>query len=708
MKIVNFRVNEYICELLYQGSKHSIVAHFLGISTILFIFKPLISPLAFFSLAFIFLIAIIARSMSLWFYFKRVKSTQNIKFWYLIYLFGLLSSSLVWAIMIALLFPKQPPSYQLLIIIIAMGFIAGAIMTMSADKLMVLVFTQPVVVSIIMQLYYSNDSIYQITAGLLVFLNMPIITSVLTSSEESFRLYQSALLDRQMNAEKTDFLAKMSHELRTPMNAVIGIGYLLEKTDLSTSQHAYLLKLQQASNSLLGIINSILDFSRIEAGQMALENIPFDLRDVMKTVSTHIETQVKQKSLHFDVKIDENITHYLIGDPLRLTQVLTNLTANAVKFTQQGHVKIHVSQKEQDKNATQLLFKVIDTGIGIQEDDKKKLFVSFSQVNSSDSREYGGTGLGLSICKNLLRLMNSDINVDSVFGTGSTFFFSIDFKKASKACIEAYLSSQEDLSSALDLIPELQGKQVLLVDDDHLNKMVAAEIFNSFGLNVSVANDANAAFLLLNEGLVDVIFMDINMPKMTGYEALAVIRDHPDWYDIPVIALTANASNIERKKALDHGMDDFLTKPINPSQLRQALLKWIPHEEMSIQTEVEVNLLEVIEETLDSETEIEEKLKSMQVMLGHEFSKKLFKSVDTVIIQERPVLIHLLQQQKMTEAYDIAHRLKGSLSLYNSRTLDRLLFEIEEKQIKTPQIDSICLDLQTEFNFIQSAIKPYL
>ncbi len=708
MKIVKFRVNEYICELLYQGSKHSTVAHFLGISTILFIFKPLISPLVLFFIVFFFLIAIIARSISLWFYFRRVKSTQNIKFWYLVYLFGLLSSSLVWAIMIALLFPKQSPSYQLLIITVAMGFIAGAIMTMSADKLMVLVFTQPIVFSVILQLYYSNDSIYQITAGLLIFLNMPIITSVLTSSEESFRLYQSALLDRQMNAEKTDFLAKMIHELRTPMNAVIGIGYLLEKTDLSTSQQAYLLKLQHASNSLLGIINSILDFSRIEAGQMALENIPFDLRDVMKTVSTHVETQVKQKSLHFDVKIDENITHYLIGDPLRLTQVLTNLTANAVKFTQQGHVKIHVSQKEQDKNATQLLFKVIDTGIGIQEDDKKKLFVSFSQVNSSDSREYGGTGLGLSICKNLLRLMGSDIDVDSVFGTGSTFSFSVDFEKASKACIEAYLSSQEDLSSALNLIPELQGKQVLLVDDDHLNKMVAAEIFNSFGLNVSVANDANAAFLRLNKGLVDVIFMDINMPKMTGYEALAVIRDNPDWYDIPVIALTANASNIEKKKALDHGMDDFLTKPINPSQLRQALLKWIPHEEITIQTEDEVNLLEVIEETLDSETEIEEKLKSMQVMLGREFSKKLFKSVDRVIIQERPVLIHSLQQQKMKETFDIAHRLKGSLSLYNSRTLDRLLCKIEEKQIKTRQVDSICLELQMEFNFIQSAIKHAL
>lgn len=707
-KLLTFRMNEYICDLLYQGAKHSIIAHILGISAILFIFRAQISAPVFFLIVGVFSVAITGRMISLWLYFRRVKSSQNVKFWYRVYLLGLLSSSCVWAMMFALLFPNQPPSYQALLIVLTMGFVAGAIVTMSADKLMVLVFTQPVVFTMAVQFIHTNDSIYHMTAALLVFLNTPVLTSAMTSSEESFRLYQSALMNRQMNAAKTDFLAKMSHELRTPMNAVIGIGYLLEKTDLSHEQRTYLSKLQQASTSLLGIISSILDFSRIETGQMVLEVIPFDLRDVMQTVTTHVETQVKQKDLQFAIHIDEHVPCYLMGDPLRLTQILTNLAMNAVKFTQQGQVTIQVTQKSRTTHYVSLNFKVMDTGIGIREKDQHKLFVSFSQVNASDTREYGGTGLGLSICKNLLALMDSHIEVDSVYGKGSSFFFDLTLEISSEIQVYPNAKQAAKVSASLQTIPELQGKKVLLVDDDDLNQMVTEKILQSFGLQVYLAHRASAAFAVLQEKAVDLIFMDLHMPEMSGYDALAVIRQNPQWQAIPVIALTANASSIEKNKALQHGMDDFFTKPIHPRQFKQLLLKWIPHEHVEHLTHEEMDLLHVIETGLDSKTEIEEKLKSMWIMLGSEFSSKLFQSVLTVVDDEGTQLQHLLKIPDISAAKQMAHRLKGALSLYNSRELTHLLTEIEEQPIDSTRIDEICKTLEQEFTLIQTVIHDFI
>ena len=710
-----FRVNEYICELLYQGAKHSVFAHFLGISTVLYIFRDIISYQIFLYIIFIFSIAILGRAISIYLYFKQKQSKKSMKFWYIVYFFGLLASSLVWATTLALLFPDQHPSYQLLIIIIVMGFVTGAIVTMSADKLMVLVFTQPVILMIIILLFLSDDIIYHSASYFLIFLNIPIITSALTSSEESFRLYESALIERKMNAAKTDFLAKMSHELRTPMNAVIGITYLLKQTNLSTAQQDYLVKLQYASHSLLDIINDILDFSRIEAGQMVLETVPFRLDKVLTTVSTHVEVQAKKKALDFSIEIDKNIEPWLLGDAFRLTQILTNLSANAVKFTQQGSIRIHLCQLANDNNRVQIQFKVMDTGIGIKKSDKHKLFNSFTQVHTSDARKYGGSGLGLSICQNLLMLMDSKIEINSMVGVGTSFSFVIWFDIATKGDRNAEEDKQHEASIRLEIIPELLDKQILLVDDDDLNLMVAAEILQKLGLNVSRAKSATEAFTVLEQTniLPDLILMDLQMPEVTGYQAFDILQKKSQWQKIPVVALTANASTLEKKKALEYGMNAFLTKPINPYLLKQTLLKWITHEDRPpIQMGDTINndndLFNLLKQHLDSAIEVEEKLKLVIDMLGKESAAKLFKSVDEAIREEKPQLMRQLQAAQKNEASALAHRLKGSLSLYSSTKLMQLLLQIEKKDVDFEDSSSLCSTLRAEFDCIQKSIKAYL
>ena len=706
MNLFQFNPSEYVCELLYRNSKHSIFAHIVCIFALFYLFQD-ITPFGVLLTWFLILSAALILKFAIsWFYYRPSSHNQNVVYWYKLFIVGSLVLGVAWGGAVITLFPEGHASYQLLILIISIGLAGGAALTQSVDKLAVLVFSQPILLATVARLFYVDDSVYHSTAWLLLFLDLPVVIAALNSSDASYRLHESAVVERNMNAEKTDFLANMSHEIRTPMNAVVGIGYLLEKTDLSAKQKNYISKLQRASNSLLGIINSILDFSRIEAGQMELEETSFDLHGVLETVTAHVETQAQKKSLNFSVDIDEDIDTHFIGDPLRLAQVLTNLSANGVKFTQEGGVHIQVARLDAEDDRIHLEFRVKDTGAGIEEKDKDRLFDSFTQLNRSDTRKHGGTGLGLTISQRLLGMMNSKIEIESELGEGATFFFSIWLEVAE---VEAEGSAESEGSSvALQFIPELCSKNVLVVDDDELNQEIAKEMLNIYGLNVQVASSAKEALWLLSESLPDLIFMDLQMPGMTGYEALDAIHDNPAWSDIPVIALTANARVVERRKALSYGMDGFLTKPIQPHLLKQMLLDWIPHDDGGVSL-LKKNAMpsDITQEKIESDVEIQEKLNNVVEMLGSKSASNFFNKVVAVIVKEKPELLRSLDDHQWEAAAQLAHRLKGSMNLYGSTALEELLTQIDDKTIAPDEVDDICITLTGEFDLIQQLIKGH-
>lgn len=591
MKLFSIGTNEYICSSLYKGLNNSIFAHAVGISIILYLFGDIIPPHALKMIVSLAVIVLVFRFLSAIFFFKKTSSsTGAMKLWYILFLSGLAGSSLIWSLMAFYFILTQHPSYQIMIVAISLGFLAGSIVTLSVDKLSVLVFTQPITFTVLICLVLTGDDVLKVTAVLLMLLDIPVFISSLTSSESSYQLYQSAEIEKRMNAAKTDFLAKMTHELRTPMNAVVGIGYLLEKTELSGKQENYIKKLQYASNSLLGIINNILDFSRIEAGQFKLERKPFKLADVISTLQALVENQAQKKSLVFKILVDDTTQSLkLIGDPLRLTQVLTNLAINSVKFTHSGSVTMSIEQSLSDEHRVQLLFKVTDTGIGIHDKDKAALFKSFSQVNYAGSRRYGGTGLGLAISQNLVEMMGGKITVDSVVDQGSVFCFSLWFEYSESNSISDH-GGQDTIASPLEKIPELNDKIVLLVDDNELNLMVGESILELFGLKVVLAHSAQQVFKILESVSPELILMDLQMPEMTGYEVLHMIRIKPEWEKIPVIALTANASDTEKNRAFDHGMDGFLTKPLDLHQLKKILMKWLVNNNQEVDVLIQSSL----------------------------------------------------------------------------------------------------------------------
>ena len=708
MKLLPLHASEYVCELLYKNSIHAIFAHIVCAIALLYLYRDIIPQSSFIFWVVIFSLMVFIKGSISWLFYRRSSEASNTDFWYQLFLFGSLVTAFVWAAVILVLFPEQHPAYQPLLIVITIGLAGGAALTQSSDKIAVLVLSQPILLAAVIRLYFIDDMVYNATASLLLFLDIPVVIAALNSSEASIRLHQSAMIERRMNSAKIDFLANMSHEIRTPMNAVVGIGHLLEKTDLSSKQQNYVSKLQRASDSLLGIINRILDFSRIEAGQMELEKTPFDLSGVMETVTAHVETQAKKKGLSFHFDVSENVENRLIGDPLRLAQILTNLCANGVKFTDEGGVHVRVRQTT-TVDGVNIAFSVVDTGLGIEEHDKEKLFESFTQLNTSDTRKYGGTGLGLAISQRLLGMMGSKIEVGSVIGKGTTFSFSVNFDIAPEGSVEEVNRTKNTTpTSVLACLPELQDREVLLVDDDELNQEIAKEMLHIFGVNVRIASSAKEAFWLLNEDLPDLIFMDLQMPEMSGYEALDVLHANHAWLDIPVIALTANARVVEKRKALAYGMDDFLTKPIDPQQLKKVLLDWIPHENISAEVAERGDFSKVGKEKIDSEAEVKAKLKAVIDMLGVKSSTKFFKKVDKVIAKEKSQLKKLLHDHYWDKAAILAHRLKGSLNLYGSTTLANVLTQIDDKEIASDDTDNICRILQTEFDLIQKILKRHI
>ncbi|MCI5165857.1 MAG: sensor histidine kinase, partial [Candidatus Electrothrix sp. GM3_4] len=371
---------------------------------------------------------------------------------------------------------------------------------------------------------------------------------------------------------KSEFLANMSHEIRTPMNGIINLSELALETELTDKQTDYMKKILFSSKNLLEIINDILDFSKIEAGMLAIEKVYFDLPGLFDKLMLMFTEQSQRKNLQLILDLPCDLPENVIGDPMRLYQVLSNLIGNAIKFTEQGDIFITAGVVQRKLERAVIQFTVSDTGIGIAQEKIALLFESFTQADNSTARKYGGTGLGLTICKRLVSLMGGKLSVESKVDSGSNFSFSLSFALNG---LEKENNNSRGTSETAAAMAAIRYARILLVEDNIINQQVAQEILAKANLHVETVNNGKEAVEAVAAKDFDAVLMDIQMPIMDGYEATKAIRHDLGKTDLPILAMTAHAVSEERDKCFRIGMNDHIAKPINRNILFLALSNWI-------------------------------------------------------------------------------------------------------------------------------------
>lgn len=377
----------------------------------------------------------------------------------------------------------------------------------------------------------------------------------------------------QANRAKSEFVANMSHEIRTPMHAVIGMLSLAQRQPLNDKLSRYLAQATDSAKSLLGIINDILDFSKVEAGMMELEQVVYNLPGMLREKMGVVQPLAQGRNIRLEFELGKSVPENVIGDSLRLGQVLINLLSNAVKFSPDNStVRLSVEAGKQGKNSRELIFSVSDNGIGMTREEVAGLFRAFSQADTSTTRRFGGTGLGLVISQKFVRMMGSTIEVESQKGKGSTFVFRI--------CLDLPLTTGDlqgadnhhDVEAAASL---LKGKRVLLVEDNRINSEIGQEILESEGVIVTVAENGQLAIEALEQTACDMVLMDCMMPVMDGYEATRLIRAKPKFKKLPIIAMTASTLPEDIQRAMDAGMNAYLSKPVQPERMFVEMALWL-------------------------------------------------------------------------------------------------------------------------------------
>jgi signal transduction histidine kinase/CheY-like chemotaxis protein len=510
---------------------------------------------------------------------------------------------------------------------------------------------------------------------------------------------------QEASIAKSQFLASMSHEIRTPMNGVIGMLHLLYQEPLNNKQQKYVQVAKSSADSLLSLINDILDVSKIEAGKLDIEIIDFDIHSLFNEVASTMSHRIENPRLKLMLEIQGIKQQLVQGDPSRLRQILTNLIGNAIKFTQQGTITIRAELNPINNNETknlQLRCDIIDTGIGIANDKLKQLFDSFTQADSSTTREYGGSGLGLSIVKQLCEIMGGDVSVSSNLGEGSQFSFTLKLSH-SDALLQANNHVEANITApSLNTLTQYSSQHVLLVEDNTTNQLVALAMLENLGIQADVSENGLQAInkLRQTEGkYYSLIIMDCQMPIMDGFSATKNIRNGNagDYYrDIPIIAMTANAMQGDRENCLNSGMNDYLPKPIDVTELFECLSKWLSTTE-KVTNFIAPNLNNTSDVIIKSETKIWDR-SVLEERLDHRES--LIIKIIQSFLQNMPELISQFElqinNQEIAKLSLTIHSIKGVAANINATEFYILCTNIE-KLIKN-NLNKEIIDAWPEFN----------
>ncbi len=502
-------------------------------------------------------------------------------------------------------------------------------------------------------------------------------------AEETQKKAESAMHTAE-NAVKSkqQFLSNMSHEIRTPMNAILGFTKVVLKTELSTKQREYLSAIKVSGDALIVLINDILDLAKVDAGKMTFEEIPFHMANSINAMLHLFETKIKEKNLKLIVKYDKNIPEVLMGDSVRLHQIILNLVSNAVKFTLIGNITVNVRLNADYPDKVNVEFIISDTGIGIPQEKISKIFDNFQQATSGTSRLYGGTGLGLAIVKQLVEHQGGKVTVKSNIGEGSTFSFNLDFKKTKDAPLH------------LDTIPEFRHEdkeiKVLVVEDIELNQLLMKTLLDDFGFENDIVSNGKLAVAKLKIKSYDIVLMDLQMPEMNGFEATKHIREILK-LDVPIMALTADVTTVDLEKCRAVGMNDYIAKPVDEKLLYKKISDLVKKPTRA--------------ETIIKKEEMKEKTRCINLSYLLERTKsnpKLMSEMIKLYLQQTPPLIESMKNGFHTSDWQLlksaVHKLIPSFSIMGIDTdyenMAKKIQEFSTQQELTNQMPEMVLKLE--------------